>query len=1032
MKYGTILGLVCGCAWTVSATTRVWQGTDGVWETASNWNPSGVPAAGDTASFTANATISSAWTLPGNLTVSVAKGKTNHFTGAIGGAANAALTLTSDATDGGGTVYFDASSTFLGDLVIQKNLVHGTADDAFGTATDDTARVYVKAEDRYTKLYLDGIRNLKRIYHPCNDPKIGYTSTVIYSGYNTIGKYQSSSTARTSVNANGTVVITRGISNSGIWLNYVAGTGKMIISNTPANTIQYYSEGGPGPLCFACEGNKFSSGSNINQPYVCLTNAAFDAASILNFRANTSSRLDLNGTTQTIRRLTSTAPSADGAIGTVSSAQPGLVTVTEGDVDAVNHMKFTGAASFEYASTGGKTYTLYGKSTSSGELIASAGTLVLANDAKWTGSVRAKGGTLRLEAVTALSNTSTVRLEGGTLNLPAGTISVKALVDPNGTSLPVGLYGATAQGEVTAVEGLAGDGFVQVLPVEVPDGDMWVWTGEGGDANVSTPGNWATAGGVAATAENGPDFTSFGNILRFPAAATSVFDVAVCAKRVLFDGEGNGTVRFDATAAKHGLSLYHGSLVVTNTATATKTVQVNVPVKFGGDVSLSVLAGDLLRLEGGVASAGDASVVKRGFGRWFVTGDTGAFIGNLSNSNGLMTVSGRDPLGSNCTLNNYQFNARTDTQVYLNNARLTGAFVNRPQGDVGNGALALLANERTTNVVLGKVTCTSGHFRFSGGKNGEITFAGGIVPSNFVIPTGDDFGLTRVSNTVVSVNQQLYFDYNGKTIFALAVPSNSFGAVQIAGTLRTEVNDALVRSRTVYLWSTWGRLDLWGTTQHVANVYHTVSKTNAQGTVTVIHGDDSSVYGGRADLCAGSVKSDRPGAYLALVGANSYTLSPVFGGDVSLERAGTGTNVLRQANASTGEVFVTGGCLRFAAPDETWLYAGRPQTYKTANGGTWAGRRATVTGGTLALGHSTVFPKDVTFRLGGGALALDAGVEQRADELDFLVEGAWVKQRGGRWGALGNTSVDSDHRTALITGPGVLRVGPLGCSFILR
>ena len=46
------------------AVERTYSGTDGKWTTASNWSPNGVPQAGDTAKFTAAATISESFALP--------------------------------------------------------------------------------------------------------------------------------------------------------------------------------------------------------------------------------------------------------------------------------------------------------------------------------------------------------------------------------------------------------------------------------------------------------------------------------------------------------------------------------------------------------------------------------------------------------------------------------------------------------------------------------------------------------------------------------------------------------------------------------------------------------------------------------------------------------------------------------------------------------------------------------------------------------------------------------------------------------
>lgn len=1022
-----IAGLACACA---LAETRTWTGTDGDWNNAANWSPAGVPAAGDTAVFTADAAITSAWTLPGSLTVSVDKGRTLDFNGAIAGAADADLTVTSSGTDGAGTVNFRASSTFAGSLFILKGNVYGYADDAFGLAADDAPMVNLQAYNRFTKLYLKGIRNLKRVYQQCNDPQLGYVPTVLFDGSNTLGKFQTQSTARSKVNS-GTTVVTRGLSNSGIWLAFVAKGSEMIVSNTPTANLQYYGEGGPGTLVFACAGNRFTAGSQIVMPYRCDVNGALDPSANLAFGSDnanyTNPMLDLNGTTQTVTRLYSKKDYAYN--GTVASAAPGLVTVKD-TVSFENRMAFTGQASLELALSAGKTATLFGQSTSTGDLILTSGSAEIDAAGTWSGDVHLKAGTsLRLGSTGCLgSGGAALHLEGGTLEVPAGTAVVRAIVDADGVTHTSGFFAATAREGATALAGLAGEGFIQVISDEPAVSASWTWTGAAGDGKFSTPGNWRDDAGAAGTADHAPDLESMGNVFHFPVSATIAVDAPVSAAKLLFDGEGAATVTFTGTDGGYALAQFGGAFEVTG---ADKTVNFDAPYRFADTVSARVDEKSALAFRGHLTTIGSASFVKRGYGSVRVEGDANNVAGTFESSNGVIRVKGQDPFGPSCTLRNYQENADSKSYILLEGARVTGPVVNTAWGAIGNGSVCLTAAAGTTNVVLGKTTNMSGHFRWRAEDKAELTLAGGVAPGNFLMPQGLNGSVCRVAGKSVNVGSQFYFDYNSLTICAFAVPGNSFGGMLISSTVRTEVNDAFVANTKFNIANDYGRIDLWGTTQRVENAYVSHRTKDADGRVTKLTGESSAWGGTLEGVCAGNIKSDWPGGYIAFTGSSTYPRTPVFGGAVSFERAGTGTTTFYEANAATGEVVVTGGTLRFAAPGATWDYDGVAQTYRST-GGSWAGLRATVEGGTLALDHGAAFPKDVDFRLCGGALRLGAGVVQRANSLAFLRNGEWVNAPAGTWGAFDNASVAPDRRTMFITGPGVLSVKATGTVLLFR
>ena len=264
--------LAASAALSAGAGTYVWTNNNGDsdWNNQANWDPNtGVPSAGDTASFTKNASIPSSIALAsGTLTVSVASGVTLNFNGAIAGADGCNMTITSPSTTACGTINFNASSTFTGELRVNYGYVHGKADDAFGVGTDSSnSYIQLTSNNKYVQLYLDGIRNLKNIYQTCTDANTGYKATLFFNGYNTIRKYETSGTARMSVQS-GKTVVTKGINNPQIAIYNIAASSELIVSNTPATKINHYEEGGPGPIVLTCANNVITTGSYpLRVPY---------------------------------------------------------------------------------------------------------------------------------------------------------------------------------------------------------------------------------------------------------------------------------------------------------------------------------------------------------------------------------------------------------------------------------------------------------------------------------------------------------------------------------------------------------------------------------------------------------------------------------------------------------------------------------------------------------------------------------------------------------------------------------------------
>lgn len=999
------------------------------WNDTGNWNPAGVPGAGDTAVFSANAAISSGFTLEsGTLTISVAANITLDFNGAITGPDDGDILLTSPVETGCGIINFNASSTFTGTLRIDYGEVHGRADDAFGVADDDEPSVYLRSQNKYCRLYHHGIRNLKRVYHSSDDGGAGYRITCYFIGNNTIGKYDSSGTVRLSIDG-GKTCVTRGIYNKSIAIYNITANSELVIEGVPTEKISFYEEGGPGYVVLKCPGNILMSSYPLCVPIRCDVNGALAETTDLTIGSKYSGKIpniDLNGTTQTVKRI-QTSPVRN-YYGTVKSETDGLLRIN-GDFNITNAMPFMGDVSLEVAVPSGRNFTLTGRSQTTGELIASSGKTVLASSALWNGAIRvAEGATFELEDLMSVGQSVTVQLNGGTFVLPSGTTIVKALYDAEGKPYPPGIYAATAGNGVTQIDGLAGEGSVMVVMSSSGTDATWLWNGKSGDGKFSTPGNWEDGGGNAATADVF-DLLSADNVFCFPSEAEVTVDMPVYAKCLVFNGDEAGTVSFNASG-EGAINFFDGGKVfVTNAVSVKKTVDFNAPVKFQGEVHMWFDEGNSVSFDGPVNTVGTSTIVKHGYGSWSITGDSNVINGDVVNSNGFLTVSGKDPLGGKGLLYSYQTDYDEKTRIVLSNAVVNRPITNEAQGDYKHSARALEAVRGTTNFINGKVTNVRGHLRIYTDAKSEIIYTGGIEPENLLILDGQNFTLHRFSGTPVDTTRTYYADGDNKCIGAMASAGNRFSAEMfICHTLRTEVDFALVPNEYFRLQKNYGRVDLWGTTQRVANAYVDVMSTNSAGKVTKIT-CEATAYAEEDGLCGGNIKSDRPGAYITFDGVTTYALTPTFGGSVSFERAGKGTNVFYRANTSTGEVVVTSGKLRFAAPGETWMYKGVSQTY-LSNGGTWAGDGVTVTGGVLSAGHSAVFPKTARIRLGGGTLELDSGVVQPVYSLEFLVDGKWKRQKCGYWGAADNTWVPASNRTALITGSGVLKV--LGDGWGLR
>ena len=731
--------------------------------------------------------------------------------------------------------------------------------------------------------------------------------------------------------------------------------------------------------------------------------------------------LDLCGTTQSISRIEALTKSASdwtpAASGVITSAAPAKLTFNWGNT-YTNSAIFTGAVSLEQAGAG--TVYLTAASASTGDLIATAGRISLWPSAKWIGRIVLNGGTVAVPGPGAFGSETALVAGTGALELPAGEYSFVSVTDAEGNPVAPGRYAATASAGVQAAEWLAGEGVVEVLPSGGAEA-TYVWTGAG-DGLFSSAANWE--GGVL------PDFSNAGGRYVFPGNGfTATVDAPVFAKEFAFPSGVADTARL-ASAGEGQVTFVDGSLVVTAQTTVAKSVVFDVPVRWSHALRVRVGEPDVLATRvislvftNRLSTVGEAVFSKDGCGVVRVFGDANDIQGDILATNGFFYVTGADPLGGSGAFRYYQRPGMSDySAVVLNNAVVTRDVVCNQTED--RRSLTTVAN--TTNVVLGQASNVGGHFRISPASNSQITFAGGMTPGNFLIMQPETGGSCIISNTPVVSEKSYWTDAENATVNVLACPGNSFTGGEtwhVSNTLELRVDNAIRSDNTVKfcMWGNkvplYGKLDLTDTAQELARSFRTVT-TNADGTVKY--------------LSPGQV-SGLSGSSLKLSGSQTVQILPVFTGAASFIHAGTATRRLRNACTSTGELHVVSGTLVMEAPGAA--YNGVAQPTSIMEGGTWAGPKVTLAGGTVQVNHAKAFDRHASLYVpygSTGVVNLPAGVRQPMEYLYLEDEnGQWQRQKTGRWGAVGGSA---PNKSAIFSGAGMMNfIGDgLGTMLIFR
>ena len=758
-KYLVAFVLSVASAVAFSMTVTTWKGTGGSWNDAANWD-NGVPVQGGKAVFNQDATIEDDFALPGNLVVSVAEGKTLNLNGVISGEGTLVFGTKYNAADCG-TVNLNGENTFAGNVAVSNGFVYVNTDTACGT---DDGEVFIYARNKNTKLYFTDVNFRKRIsMHNGKDADIGYSSFVVFNGENTIDVIKIPNTARFAVKT-GTTRLKGGLQRTGnpLFIPSVSEGAKFIIEDVPVTAL-FYQNASKGEIVFACEGNKIDLGSgtgyHFSMPVKCGVNNCFTEDSVMCVGEQPYALLNLNGTTQTIAQLRSKISSTTYHAGSITSHVGGLLKVV-GNFDSVVSNVVRGTASFECALPEGRTATIMNKHTSSGDLVASSGTMILEENSYWAGSIAVKdGGTIRLSSAGSLSEDTVVRLEDGASFVFPGDMAFKKMYF-NGEMLAPGVYSADGVGGSTVLPVISGDGKIRILQDIVPPVDA-VWTGTGPDNLISTAANWQ--GGVA------PSFSDSSLNAVFPQNNLDVeVDCNVNARGFVFSSDSQGSVVLGGE--NKSVSLFNSSVSVESASRAAKEVVFDTFVNLQYGCSFNVESNSALRLSGGLGALGYGVFVKHGKGSAYIHNPTNDC--SLVISNGYCMVYG----GQIKDLDVIVTNANKLARICMDGCTVNGKVTTKNNVDSCVPFITGSAERPSTNFINGPIA-SSGHLRISAGAQfgSKMYLRGGITAGNFLLLSGNSTNGSEIVFENVPFQGQPNDLYNdGNTVTMVMRTQNNY------------------------------------------------------------------------------------------------------------------------------------------------------------------------------------------------------------------------------------------------------------------
>ena len=445
-----------------------------------------------------------------------------------------------------------------------------------------------------------------------------------------------------------------------------------------------------------------------------------------------------------------------------------------------------------------------------------------------------------------------------------------------------------------------------------------------------------TGGTAAATAANVTDTTG---LLNYDLAAVGALGAGASVNTLRYTGAA-GTITGNLTA---------NGLLTAGTGALTMSGNINL----GANREFVLTNGDGnalrdLRLTGIISDSvtGTSDVIKAGLGNVFFNG--------ANTYNGITTVSrGRLVLESTGSLGSTAGGTRIGqgATLVLNGGVTTAESIFFD--DLVNASAGARLENNGTNTMTGAIRLSnSTRWQGSGTINvtGGISTTGGVTGSFLVVQAGN---LMTITGKPISIGSgQIYMDNAGKTI-ALGVVGSTYGSQRLlAGTMRTDVANALSRSGLIEFGVAYATaaatLDLNGHHQAVGAI---------SSTIFSVHGAYDR-----------NITSAAPATLTTGINNSSTAFDGRLTGAVSLTKVGTGTLTLSGLSATTGGLTVNGGALNltFGRAVASQSGAGAVSDYLssaaplTLGGGTFQltgrnnGTATTLSAGTWTSGQSLI------------------------------------------------------------------------------
>jgi len=764
---------------TAAGVERIYTGTDGKWNAAANWSPSGVPEAGDVAKFNSSATITDDFALPtGNrVELDVASGQTLSLDGDISGAGGLKMI-------GAGTVLLNGDNSYAGGVYWSNGVMKVCTDTALGTG-QLLLRRKPSANNWSTTQWVHFVGN-RTI---ANDVSYGITrdySPTLYfeDGTHVMNGNFSCASGNTYVRVmSGGKVTFNGTLTGMNYFSFAPQANAEIIYTNSITCSCFYPSGGSQSTAIVRVRGSITPSSHYEPNGT--VNIIFEGpanqltAAPRRLVLNKSTTFDVNGHAA---KFTSLRGSEAGAI--LRSTTPATVTITQQEDASVPLWAGKAQGSVSLVVDGGtsgakKQLNLSGAHTTTGDLVVTnRGAVAFTNAATWAGSkVRiAAGGTLEVRRSTVFSNEDLVvdmlDVDGRNAvfkSFEGAETTVKELWI-NGVKKSPGIYGSSLS--IAPVANQDNDHFLGAGCVIVPDAGAVLdgtWTGAGDGVTFSAPDNWeggvpvSTAGLGVLTIAGGsrisiPDGALFAGIVFAPSAAMPSFTFE--------DGGSFGVGVSGITLAHFG----DVPLVVTNNAdffpfsTQTWSMPTNTAWVQNGDVN----------------SRAVYDISKTGEGPLELNGG-GDFFGAWRFKNGRIHPTNPRAFGTSAATA-YFTNPDYTMQLYLTGVALDAKVsFNGADAPWHSNAEVMarmwkpfIAETGSTNTFNSKFTVSGGNFRPMFRERSRTVFAEGFSEGTYYWPNslGDNASVAYMKTSRLGYN--VFMAGSNRFTIEFHAPSNTW------------------------------------------------------------------------------------------------------------------------------------------------------------------------------------------------------------------------------------------------------------------